>query len=215
MFAEMVAPLLQRQPDQGRRRILPIDPSREGHGMLTCYDAEARLPQSDLAYVGFRLAALDTLCQMDISQGLDDEDDGPFGYLLELHEASLLDAAVVYAAFWTAARVISDEREVARFWLKAGPRKVRCKIGSRVQQRFSDLFFEFWDDVDFLSIDELQDLTPEQAKATRELMRLADGAFEEMEEVLMGCHASPVVLANLEGLLTGAEIQGYGRLLVG
>ena len=45
-------------------------------------------------------------------------------------------------------------------------------------------------------------------------MRLQDGAFEQMEEVLMRCRASPAVLTNLEGLLTKAEIQGYGRLLV-
>jgi hypothetical protein len=212
-----------------------------GHDMLTCYGDEVRLPQNDLAYVGFRLAALDTLCQMDICQGLDDEDDVPFGYLMEvpflaqvapvvqvdlladtwrrhrdaaLHEASLLDAAVVYAAFHTAGRVISDEPTLARSWLRAGPQQVRGKVTRRTHQRLGDLFFEFWDDVDFLSIEELQDLTPEHARAVREMMRLHDGAFEQMEEVLMRCRASPTVLTNLEGLLTAAEIQGYGRLLV-
>ena len=34
-----------------------------------------------------------------------------------------------------------------------------------------------------------------------------------MEEALNRWRASPAVLANLEGLLTGKEIQGYGRLL--
>jgi hypothetical protein len=210
--------------------------------MLTCYGDEVRLPQSDLAYVGFRLAALDTLCMMDICHGLDDEDDVPFGYLAEvpflaqvapvvqvdlladvwrrhrevtLHEASLLDAAVVYAAFHAAGRMINDEPGVARQWLKSGPRRVRCQLGSRVHQRFEDLFFEFWDDVDFLSVEELQDLTPERARAVREMMSLHDGAFEQMEEVLMRYRASADVLTNLEGLLTGPEIQGYGRLLVG
>jgi hypothetical protein len=208
--------------------------------MLTCYGDEVRLPQSDLAYIGFRLAALETLCQMDICQGLDDED-VPFGYLVEVpfldqvapvvqvdlladvwrrhrdakrHEASLLDAAVMYAAFRTAGRVISDEPKLARSWLKAGPQQVRCKLASHTHQTLRDLFFEFWDDVDFLSLDELQDLTPEHAKAVRELMRLHDGAFEQMEEVLMRCRASPAILTNLEGLLPGAEIQGSGRLLV-
>jgi hypothetical protein len=209
--------------------------------MLIGCDEEVQLPQSDLTYVGFRLAALDTLCQMDICQGLDDEDGVLFGYLAEvpflaqvapvvqvdlladvwrrhrevaLHEASLLDAAVVYAAFNTAGRVISDEWKFARLWLKAGPQQVRCKLGSRAHQKLTNLFFDFWDDVDFLSIDELQDLTPEHAMAVREMMRLHDGAFEQMEEVLMCCRASSAVLTNLEGLLTGAEIRGYGRLLV-
>jgi hypothetical protein len=209
--------------------------------MLTCYGHEVRLPQSDLAYVGFRLAVLDTLCQMDICQDLDDEDDVLFGYLMEvsflaqvapvvqvdlldnvwrrhrdaaLHEASLLDAAVVDAAFRTAGRVISDERKLARLWLKAGPQQVRCKIARRTHQRLHDLFFEFWDDVDFLSLEELQDLTPEHARAVREMMCLHDRAFEQMEEVLMRCRASPAIPTNLEGLLTAEEIQGYGRLLV-
>jgi hypothetical protein len=212
-----------------------------GYGMLTGCDDDVQLPQSDLSYVGFRLAALDTLCQMDICQGLDDEDDFLFGYLNEvpflaqvvsvvqldllahvwrrhrdatLHQASLLDAAIVYAAFRTAGRVISDEWKLARLWLKAGPQQVRCTLGGHAHQKLMNLFFDFWDDVDFLSIDELQDLTPEHAKAVREMMRLHDGAFEQMEEVLMRSRASSAVLTNLEGLLTGAEIRGYGRLLV-
>ncbi len=209
--------------------------------MLTGCDDEVQLAQSDLTYVGFRLAALDTLCQMDICQDFDDEDDVIFGYLVEvpflaqvapvvqvdlladvwrrhrdvaLHEASLLDAAVVYAAFNTAGRVISDEPKIARLWLKAGPQQVRCKLGSRAHPSLRNLFFKFWDDVDFLSVDELQELTPEHARAVREMMRLQDGEFEQMEEVLMRCRAFPAVLTNLEGVLTGAEIEGYGRLLV-
>lgn len=209
--------------------------------MLTGCDDEVHLSQSDLTYVGFRLAALDTLCQMDICQGLEDEEDILFGYLVEvpflaqvaavvqvdlladvwrrhrdvaLHEASLLDAAVVYAAFNTAGRVISDEGKLARLWLKAGPQQVRFKLGSRVHQRLRSLFFKFWDDIDFLSINELQDMTPEHARAVREMMRLHDGAFEPMEEVLMRCRASPAVLTNLEGLLTADEIAGFTRVLL-
>jgi hypothetical protein len=98
-------------------------------------------------------------------------------------------------------------------WLKAGPQQVRCKIISRAHQRLTNLFFEFWDDVDFLSLDELQDLTREHARAVRELMRLQDGAFEQMEEVLMRCRASSAVLTNLEGLLTADEIVGFARVL--
>jgi hypothetical protein len=50
--------------------------------MLTCYGHKVRLPQSDLAYAGFRLAALDTLCQMDACH--DSGDDDIFGYLAEV-----------------------------------------------------------------------------------------------------------------------------------
>src|SRR4051794_38373999 len=90
--------------------------------MLTCYGDEVRLPQNDLVYVAFRLAALETLCELEITHELlQAEDDPPEGFLAEvpllrgmapavqvdlladawrrhqvaeLHEATLLDAAV-------------------------------------------------------------------------------------------------------------------------
>jgi hypothetical protein len=207
--------------------------------MLTCYGDEVRLPQSDLVYVGFRLAVLETLCEMDVCGDSGDEDIP--GYLAEvplleqvapavqvdlladawrrhqapeLHEASLLDAAVVYAAFWTTGRIINDQFELARVWLKAGPRRVRYRLSERTPGRLHDLFFEFWDDVDFLSLSELQDLTPEHARQVREVMRWPDETIQEMEEVLTRWRPSPAVLTNLEGLLTADEIKGYARVLL-
>src|SRR5262245_3185895 len=206
--------------------------------MLTCYGDEVRLPQTDLAFVGFRLGVLDTLCQMDACRESGDEDLS--GYLAEvpileqvapavqvdlladawrrhqapeLHEASLLDAAVVYAAFCTAGRVVSDEFELARAWLKAGPRRVRCRLTRRTPERLHELFFEFWDDEDFLSLSELQDLAPEHARHVRELMRWPDETIQQMEEVLTRWRPSPLVLTNLEGLLTAVEIKGFARVL--
>jgi len=209
--------------------------------MLTCYGDKVRLPQNDLAYVGFRLAALETLCQLEISQEPEGDNDDPFGYLVEvpllervapavqvdlladawrrhcdtaLHPASLLDAAVVYAAFATAGRVLGDEPELARLWLRAGPRQLRSRFGGRTSARLRDLFFEFWDDVDFLSLEELQDLAPEHARAVLKLMRLPASEVEQMEEALTRWRASPVVLSNLEGLLTPSEIRGFSRVLL-
>src|SRR5947208_771807 len=128
-------------PDTVSARSLTSARPSAGPRMLTCYGDEVRLPQNDLAYVGFRLAALDTLCQMDVCQGSGEDDIA--GYLAEVplleqaapavqvdlladvwrrhradtrHEASLLDAAVVYAAFCTAGRVIDDEFKLARAW---------------------------------------------------------------------------------------------------
>lgn len=133
---------------------------------------------------------------------------------LELHEASLLDAAVIYAAFCTTGRIINDEFELARTWLKASPRRVRYRLTERTSGRLHDLFFEFWDDVDFLSLSELQDLAPEHARHVREVMRWPDETIQEMEEVLTRWRPSPAVLTNLEGLLTADEIKGYVRVLL-
>src|SRR5947199_346120 len=53
----------------------------EGSLMLTCYGHEVRLPQNNLAYLGFRLAALDTLCQLDACH---DSGDDISSYLAEV-----------------------------------------------------------------------------------------------------------------------------------
>jgi hypothetical protein len=103
---------------------------------------------------------------------------------------------------------------VATAWLKAGAWPVRCRLGSRTAERLHDLCFEFWDDEDFLSLSQLQDLTPAHARRVRELMRWSDETIQEMEEVLTRWRVSAAVLTNLEGLLTAREIQGYGRLLM-
>ena len=107
--------------------------------MLTCYGDTMRLPQNDLAYVAFRLALQETLTDIELYRDLEEEPDVPTGYLSEvpfleqvplpvqvdllaetwarhrqpdLIEASLLDAAIVYAACKTAGRIINDMPEV-------------------------------------------------------------------------------------------------------
>ena len=101
--------------------------------MLTCYGHEIRLPNDDLAYLAFRLAVQETLSDIELYRDLEEEPDYPAGYLsevpflehvplqvqvdllaetwnrhqqTELIEASLLDAAIVYAACQTAARIM-------------------------------------------------------------------------------------------------------------
>ena len=135
--------------------------------MLTCYGDTVRLPQNDLAYVAFRLALQETLTDIELCRDLEEEPDFTAGYLSEvpfleqvplpvqvdlladtwarhrqpdLIEASLLDAAVVYAACETAGRIIHDMPEVAAAWLQGGPRKVPPRIIKRASHRLEDLF---------------------------------------------------------------------------
>jgi hypothetical protein len=91
---------------------------------------------------------------------------------------------------------------------------VRCRLTRRTPERLHELFFEFWDDEDFLSLSELQDLAPEHARRVRELMRWPDETIREMEEVLTRWRVSPTVLTNLEGLLTPDEIKGFVGVLL-
>ena len=155
--------------------------------MLTCYGHSVRLPQDDLAYSAFRLALQETLSDIELHLDLEEEPDPPVGYLTEvpfleqvplpvqvdlladawarhhrpeLTEASLLDAAVVYAACMTAGRLIEDMPDVAVVMLRDGPRKVNPRIIRRASIRLDEMFERFWDDRDFLLIDEWQDPPP-------------------------------------------------------
>ena len=77
------------------------------------------------------------------------------------------------------------------------------------------MFEEFWDDQDFLLIDEWQDLPPDHARQIKELMRLPDEVIEPMYDALQRWRVSPEVGARLEGLMTEAEIAKALPLLKG
>ena len=114
--------------------------------MLTCYGHTNRLRRSNLVYLAFRLAAEDTVSDIELQQELDEDQDCPLGFLSEvpllelvplqvqvdllaetwnrhrrnqLIAASLLDAAVVFAAFETAKRIIRDMLQHDILWSPA------------------------------------------------------------------------------------------------
>ncbi|MCY2987845.1 MAG: hypothetical protein NTY19_08285 [Planctomycetota bacterium] len=179
------------------------------------------------------MAVQETLSDIELYRDLEEEPDYPAGYLsevpfleqvplqvqvdllaetwnrhqqAELIEASLLDAAIVYAACQTAARIIEDMREVAAAYFRDGPRQLKTRILRRAAHRLKNLFDAFWDDDDFLLLDELQDLPPDRSAQAKFLMRIADEDVQLFYDALARWHVSPNVAANLQGLLTEAEI---------
>ncbi len=52
--------------------------------MLICYGHSVRLPQSDLAYMAFRLAIQETLSDIELHLDSEEEPDPPVGYLTEV-----------------------------------------------------------------------------------------------------------------------------------
>ena len=179
--------------------------------MLTCYGHNVRLPQNDLAYVAFRIALQDTLSNIELHLDLEEEPDLPVGYLTEvpfleqvplpvqvdlladawarhfkpdLIEASLLDAAIVYAACMTAGHIIDDMPEVALVMLRDGPRKVHPRIIRRASDRLEEMFEGFWDDRDFFLIEEFQGLPPDHAKRVKYLLGLTKERSRRREEAL-------------------------------
>jgi hypothetical protein len=98
--------------------------------------------------------------------------------------------------------------EVAGAWLQGGPRKVSARIIKRRSHRLEELFEAFWDDQDFLLIEEFQDLPPDPARQIKDMLRLPDEVIEPMYAALERWYVSPNVAENLVGLLTDAEIVG-------
>jgi hypothetical protein len=132
----------------------------------------------------------------------------------ELVEASLLDAAIVYAVCNTAARIIEDMPEVAAVCLQDGPRPLKPRILRRAARRIANMFEKFWDDDDFLLIGEWADLPPDQADEIKAVMRIPNEVIQPMYDALARWHVSPDVAANLQGLLTDDEIAEAMALLI-
>ena len=199
--------------------------------MLTCYGHSCRLPQGELTYLAFRLAVLDTFEEILICKDSDERPDAAAGFLVyvpilaevpaavqidllaevwsrqqasDLTEASLLDAAIVYAVCEDAARIIRDEPEIAELYLKDGPRRIKTRLTLRTAERLEPLFDDFWDDLDFLSLSDLQDMDAEHVAAFKQLMRFPDD--EPIYDALAQGRVSPVLASNLEGLLSPQEI---------
>ena len=210
--------------------------------MLTCYGHTTRLPQSDLVYAAFRLAMQETLSNFEMSLDDDCEDPEEFpGFLTdvpflqqvalpvqcdllaetwtrhhssELIEASLLDAAVVFAAFTTAARIIIEMPDLAAIWLADGPRKIRPRLLRRANHRLERMFDEWWDDNDFLMIDDLLDMPPEKADDLKALLRIPDEVLQPMFDVLGRWRVPEDLDQHLTGLLNADEIEEVLALLV-
>ena len=200
--------------------------------MLTCYGHSCRLPQGDLTYLAFRLAVLDTSEEILICKESGEEPDTAAGFMVyvpilaevpaavqidllaevwkrqrasDLTEANLLDAAVVYAVCEDAARIVRDEPEVAKLYLKEGPRKIKTRLTRRTAERLEQLFDNFWDDVDFLTLSDWQDMDAEHAAALKQLFRFPDD--QPIYDALSRGQVSPRLASNLEGLLTQEEIE--------
>jgi len=208
--------------------------------MLICYHNSAPLPRSDLVYLAFYLALTETLTDIETTYEFAEEDDCPCGFLLPVpflrsvplavqaelmgntwslhsatkkHVADLLDAAIVYAAFETAARIISDEPELAVDLLKLGPRSLNPRIVQRAPERLEALFERWWDDQDFLWIDDLADVPPDQARQAREFLRVPEEMVQPMFEALGRGRASFGAAEKLAGLIKPGETTDVPLLL--
>ena len=210
--------------------------------MLICYHNRKRLPQNDLVYLAFLFALHETVAEIELLSDFDDdEEDMPAGFQLSvpfLHpvplqvqvellgeiwsrhrsptrfEATLLDAAIVYAAIMVATRVVNDEPELAAAWLADGRQKLNPRILHRAPQRLEELFDRWWDDRDFLMLEEFHDLPPEQADFIKAQMRIPNEMVQPMFDVLERGRVSPGVGEKLDGLLPPQDIDHVVQILM-
>lgn len=199
--------------------------------MLTCYGHSCRLPQGDLTYLAFRLSLLDTLEEILTCADLAEDWESAAGFLSYVPilaevpapiqidllgevwgrqrlrkpvQANLLEAAIVYAVCQDAGRIIQDEPETAQLYLENGPRRVRSNLTPDTVDRLDELFDNFWDDLDFLTLSDWQDMDAEHVAALKQLFRFPDD--QPIYDALSRGQVSPAMTSNLEGLLNPEEI---------
>ncbi len=209
--------------------------------MLVCYHNQSRLAKNDLVHLAFLFSLHETIAEIEILADIDDGEDLPSGFLVEVPflqqvplevqvellaetwsryrcskqiEATLLDAAVVYAAFMTAARIVNDEPELALAWLADEGRKLNHQFLRRARERFEEMFDSWWDDRDFLMLEDFQDMPPEQAQLIKTMLRLPNEMIQPMFDVLERGRVSTDVGEKLEGLLAPEKIQDVVLILM-
>jgi hypothetical protein len=189
------------------------------------------LPQTNAAYVAFRIMGMAALAEIDgaIDPGDDDESWGFLGGCVALldqvpdavqldllaetwakhHspervEATLLDGAMLYAVCDTAADFIKVFPKSVAGWLRRGPRRVR--MTSRTPRQILRLFHDFWGDMDWTWLEECQDVDPERFWIRRLLLGVSDESVEALYSALGRGRVSPQIAENLQGLFTPKEI---------
>ncbi|MAG94698.1 MAG: hypothetical protein CMJ48_13275 [Planctomycetaceae bacterium] len=203
-----------------------------------------RLPQTDLVYVAFRLCYFDLLADLESEALVEalDFDDVPYGFLTQvpfleavpptveldllasvwgkhhsqlLQPAYLLDAAVLWSIFNGAGKIAMEvwDGDLSLI-LKDGPRQLTVKVDAAMDEQWKEMYEDFWDDVDFLSVGDMQDMPPDKAKALRERLCIPEEWVDEMVAVLNRARASEAMLGNLKGLLTDTEIADHRSLLL-
>jgi len=198
------------------------------------------LPRTELTYVAFRLACLDTRERLELAIQLDVCPERNFGFLTEVpflrnvpaqvqlsllletwarhltpipQQATLLDESIVYSVCESAARLIRTESEIARRFLCRGPIECTSQIDKKIADHLQRLQTTFVQEGLFLLLSQYQDIPPLKAVPLKEKQGLTAGSYECLFDVLGRWYVSTEMLAHAEGLLTRVEVEQLGSLL--
>lgn len=204
------------------------------------HNATISFARTELTYIAFRLACLDTRERLELAVQLDLCPERNFGFLTEipflknvpaqiqlellLHTwsrhltpvpvpANLLDESVVYAACEAAARLIRTEPDVARRFLNRGPIHCNSVLNSALADQLQQLHLNFSQEGLFLLLGQFQDIPPLEAVPLKQEQGIHESATDCLFDVLGRWHLSAETLSHANGLLTRVETEQLGSLL--
>ena len=199
--------------------------------MLTVCDTH--VPQTDIAYIAFRVAFFETLERIALADQVGLTGDRCFGFLTEVpflrpvppqvqldhlletwqrhveedrHQATLADESVIYAVCETAARIVSVDPQTARRYLRNGPREVHHEFDPRLSDTLQAFHVNLPNEGDFLLISQFQDLPPNEAIPLKKKFGMSLPACDVMFEMLSRWHISSNFAMNSLGLLSPSEL---------
>jgi len=199
--------------------------------MLTVCDTH--VPQSDVAYIAFRVAFFETLERIALADQVGLTGDRCFGFLTEVpflrpvppqvqldqlletwhryvdedrHQATLADESVIYAVCETAARIVSVDPQTARRYIRNGPQEVDHEIDPRLADALQAFHVNLPNEGDFLLISQFQDMAPSEAILLKMKFGMSLSACDVMFEMLSRWHISSEFAKNSLGLLSPSEL---------
>jgi hypothetical protein len=199
------------------------------------------LPADELTAAAFRLTAVNTLIDIESSASPAAAGVEPAGYLGEVPllaevapavqvdlladtwarhrsadrcDASLLDAAVIYAVCETAAGVVEDQPDLARAHLHDAPVPSKVPVDADLPERFRSLFESFWGDIDFVTLEQFEDTDPKVARGIKEFLGISKTQTKKIGRALARGHPEPGLPGRLNELLTEEELKFWSRFLV-
>ena len=205
--------------------------------MLTI--ANDTLPQSDLAFLAFRVAFFDTLERIALADQVG-QTERCFGFLTEVpflksvppqvqldallqtwsrhydrqrHRGNLVDESVLYAACETTARAVLQDPTGTRRNLRGNPRALTFRLSPELAVAVQSVHLNLPNEGDFLLISQFQDLPPDEAVALKRKFGLNPVAFDPMFDLLGQWHVSRSFCQNAKGLLTPLEIERAAAIL--
>ncbi len=200
-------------------------------GMLTICDTA--VPQTDVAYLAFRVAFFETLERIALADQVGLTGDRCFGFLTEVpflrsvppqvqldllletwsrhhdrdrHQATLADESVIYAVCETAARIVSTEPQTARRYVRNGLREVHHDFDPLLADTLQAFHLSLPNEGDFLLISQFQDMDPEEANPLKTKFGMSLPACDVMFEMLSRWHISREFAKNSVGLLSANEL---------